>query len=143
MDLDKIDAQFKRMDVSVESSFTIMTNSLTRAVGQFDKATGASDALGRSIRSIGEAIDKVDWAAVGNFLSNSTTSFRSLRLQLTIPDLDGQAGGDLTSPEALVRRRWRLLAHCKAKAGPPRATRRLKKALRTWADAVIQALHRR
>ena len=69
---DDIDAQFKRMDVSIESSFTILTNSLTRAVGQFDKATGASDALGRSIRFIGKTIDGVDWAAVGNFLSNST-----------------------------------------------------------------------
>ena len=62
---DQIDAQFKRMDVSIESSFGVLTNSLTRAVGQFDKATGASDALGRSIRFIGESIDRVDWARVG------------------------------------------------------------------------------
>ena len=118
---DDIDTQFKRMDVSIESSFTILTNSLTRAVGQFDKATGASDALGRSIRFIGKTIDGVDWAAVGKAFDPRSNFFtKGLYRQGfdTDPGAFGTSGASLQSQGG---------------AGPRDKT--LENSAKAWADA--------
>ena len=132
---DKIDAQFKRMDVSVESSFTILTNSLTRAVGQFDKATGASDALGRSIRFIGEAIDKVDWAAVGNFLSNSTNLTQS-QIAAYDPRSKRAGGRGFDEPGGFGSSSGAFVGPLQSQGGSGPRDKTLENSARAWADAV-------
>ena len=132
---DKIDAQFKRMDVSVESSFTILTNSLTRAVGQFDKATGASDALGRSIRFIGEAIDGVDWAAVGEFLSNSTNLTQS-QIAAYDPRSRRAGGRGFDEPGGFGSSSGAFVGPLQSQGGSGPRDKTLEKSARAWANEV-------
>ena len=60
---DEIDATFKRLKPTIESSLTVLSNGLTRSIGKFDEATGASTKLATGIIGIAGSMDAVVIAA--------------------------------------------------------------------------------
>ena len=54
-----IEREFSQMPITVGQAMTQMENSLSRAIGEFDRATGASKMLARAIQSVSDAISGV------------------------------------------------------------------------------------
>lgn len=54
---DELDAEFARINPTIESAMTVLYNGLTMAIGQLDAATGASAGLANMLVSIGSNVD--------------------------------------------------------------------------------------
>lgn len=78
---DKIDAEFQQLPHTVDGAMTIVKNALVAAAGEFDKATGASDAFARALEAtapvIISAAHKITVASA-ELLTSASASFKAL-----------------------------------------------------------------
>ena len=130
-----LDKEFAQLKPTIDASFGVLGNSLTRAIGQFDKATGASDGLGASIRAIGETIDRIDWARAGGFLADRTTLTQE---QIAAYDPRSRRAGlrGYDEPGGFGSSAGAFVGPLQSQGGAPDRDRTLENSARAWADAV-------
>lgn len=54
-----INEDFGKASITIGQGFTLLNNSIERAVGRFDEMTGSSNALGKSLKATSETIDSI------------------------------------------------------------------------------------
>ena len=129
-----LDKEFSQLKPTIGASFGVLSNSLTRAVGQFDKATGASDALGASIRFIGESIDRIDWARVGSFLADQNTLTQS-QIAAYDPRSRRAGGRGFDEPGGFGSSSGAFVGPLQSQGGAGPRDKTLEKRARAWVDA--------
>ena len=77
-----LDAQLKNTEVTVSGAFQKLSDALTKSVGEFDNATGASNVFAGSIMNIANAISSVDWDGAINSYQNYARETRKYGLQI-------------------------------------------------------------
>ena len=58
-----LDAQLKNTELTVSQAFGVLSDALTKSIGELDNATGASNDLAGAIQGIAGAINALDWDA--------------------------------------------------------------------------------
>ncbi len=76
-----IDAEFKKLPHTVDGAMTVIGNALVKAAGEFDKATGASDAFAKALEKTAPMIESAGHAisvAAAKFVGATKASFDQL-----------------------------------------------------------------
>jgi tape measure domain-containing protein len=58
-----LDGQLKNTELTVSQAFGVLSDALTKSIGELDNATGASNDLASAIQGIAGAINAIDWDA--------------------------------------------------------------------------------
>jgi tape measure domain-containing protein len=77
-----LDAQLKNTEVTVSGAFQKLSNALTKSVGDFDNATGASNVFAESLNGIAKAIDSIDWQGLISGYQDYARESRKYGLQI-------------------------------------------------------------
>ena len=78
----KIEAEFERINVTGDQAFTVLGNSLSRAIGQFGQASGAAENFSQSVIRIGRDLDETDFSGLGRQISDFNTRTDEVILNL-------------------------------------------------------------
>jgi tape measure domain-containing protein len=77
-----LDGQLKNTEVTVSSAFQKLSDALTKSVGEFDNATGASNVFAESLNLIAETINSIDWDAAISGYQRYARETRKYGLQI-------------------------------------------------------------
>jgi tape measure domain-containing protein len=91
-----LDAQLKNTELTVSQSFGVLSDALTRSIGELDNATGASGDLAAAIQGIAGAINAIDWDAAISGYQRYANESRKIGQQIRnmLSETFGFGGGD-------------------------------------------------